>query len=369
MPVTRKQLHENDKHEAKAVLMQPHPEPCIICSCAMDNDAPPSCVSGCHHIVCTVCIKEWGKSSNRCPFCRARFAFAYYLEHDILKEIKFKTRNDVNYDYDEESVDQATFTCNICSSSNNIVSMVMCSVRDCPYIAHSACLATQGTQLASEASFLCPTHKNGQANVLPAEVEPVAASTAPAPQIVAPAEPPRDPFAIRVVRKPQFLQAQQPETPYYLGMHCEEDARAGLEELKRRRTEVVTTRQQRIATSAVPLSAPRLSDDQIYDNIYRSSLAAYETRRRVATAAPEFDSFGNIMRQQSTKRKEAEELAYQNAKHEADVAAKAAVRQRHYSEQDAVAARQRKQQFIKQQREAIALEKLRALVASRRKSM
>ena len=392
MTVTRKQLHEADKEKARQVLQKPNTEPCFICSCGMDEEAPPCCISGCHHVVCRICINEWGKSSNRCPFCRARFSFVYHLEQGEVQEVKFRTRNDVDYDYDVAS-DQAevTFSCSICKGSQNIASMVMCSSRDCSYTAHSSCLASERILIGDEDTFKCLAHRGGSAYAelmasssshlpdqmagdSPAQPSLVAHQRAvsaprrdtPGPEVVV------DPFATRRVKKPAFLQQNREvqERPYYLDMHCDEDARTGLTELKRRRTEAAVLRARRDASRPTPVvtttTFPRLSDSELYNRIYRSTFSSHERRLSAQSAGPTLDSFGNISFQKSQRRISGEALAEQTARRMAEQAAAAAVRARADAERGADAIREERSQFLKQQREAVALEKLRALIASRR---
>ncbi|CBZ28152.1 conserved hypothetical protein [Leishmania mexicana MHOM/GT/2001/U1103] len=128
-------------------------------------DNPRGRLNSCGHLFCSYCIKEWAKSTNVCPNCKARFTRIYTFHADSGKdeETKVRKRNYVAWEtsYDDDEEDDASneealldsVLCDVCQKSHNAARMIFCDRRQCVYTAHLDCLALAERPI----TFLCAT--------------------------------------------------------------------------------------------------------------------------------------------------------------------------------------------------------------------
>ncbi|GET89702.1 hypothetical protein, conserved [Leishmania tarentolae] len=127
-------------------------------------DNPRGRLNSCQHLFCSYCIKEWAKSTNVCPNCKARFTRIYTFQTNSGKEeeTKVRKRNYVAWEssyYDSDEEDDAvnegalldSVVCDVCQKSHNAARMIFCDRRQCVYTAHLDCLGLAERPI----TFLC----------------------------------------------------------------------------------------------------------------------------------------------------------------------------------------------------------------------
>jgi PHD and RING finger domain-containing protein 1 len=62
--------NKNQLEDAEQEKKEIEEKQCGIC---LDRIKIQGTLNSCAHPFCMICIKEWSKTSNTCPFCKARF--------------------------------------------------------------------------------------------------------------------------------------------------------------------------------------------------------------------------------------------------------------------------------------------------------
>lgn len=125
-------------------------------------DNPRGRLNSCHHLFCSFCIKEWAKSTNVCPNCKARFTRVYTVKPDTgaEEETKVRKRNYAAWNVSDEDEDDAaqqesalleSVVCDVCRQSHNAARMIFCDRRQCTYAVHLDCLGLAERPV----TFLC----------------------------------------------------------------------------------------------------------------------------------------------------------------------------------------------------------------------
>ncbi|RNF06787.1 PHD and RING finger domain-containing protein 1-like [Trypanosoma rangeli] len=131
---------------------------CGICFTRLHpSDNPRGRLNSCSHVFCAYCIKEWAKSTNVCPHCKARFTRIFTVDAAGAEETtKVRRRNYKLWEEEEEEEGEgdesesngngssASVTswpvCDVCGQSDNAIRMILCDRRQCSNTVHLDCV-------------------------------------------------------------------------------------------------------------------------------------------------------------------------------------------------------------------------------------
>ncbi|RNF17564.1 PHD and RING finger domain-containing protein 1-like [Trypanosoma conorhini] len=133
---------------------------CGICFTSIHPaDNPRGRLNSCNHIFCAYCIKEWARSTNVCPHCKARFTRIFTVDAAGAEEVtKVRRRNYKLWEEDEGEAEEgegeasennggdsrasasSLLVCDVCGQSDNAVRMIICDRRQCSNTVHLDCI-------------------------------------------------------------------------------------------------------------------------------------------------------------------------------------------------------------------------------------